>query len=149
MGDPVVGAYWGVHEGFDLEALAREELTEAEVRSLLERLGREEFGSDSPTVGAVAEATGESVQSIGARLAELRGDEFRARFESILNQHESRISRLEQGKHPMSNAQIKDYSHDAANFRLKPEEGKTSPLQLGLGILAGIAAVVIVWLFLR
>lgn len=46
----------------------------------------------------------------------------------------------------MSNAVIKDYSHDAANFKLKHEES-AKPLQLVLGLFVGIATVALVLYF--
>lgn len=127
-----------------LEALALEELSSAELRAVLARLGERELGgSDAYTVGAVAEATGFAAEEVGAVLASLRGAEFQARFAEVLSQHEARLARLEAGKHPMSNAEIKDYSHDAENFRLDPGAGKAVPhFAVVLAVLIAVAVVV-------
>ena len=137
-----------MHE-LELEALAREELTPAELRALLERIGQAELGgSDAPTVGAVAEATGKAALEVGEMLASLRGEDFRRRFEHVLSNHEGRLRRLEQGKHPMANTEIKDYSHDAANFKLDRAKGKQEPrFNLVLAIIFAWAALLVVWLF--
>lgn len=134
-----------MHE-LELEALAREELTPAELRVLLERIGQAELGgSDAPTVAAVAEATGLGTADVGSMLAALRGEDFRRRFEHVLSNHEGRLRRLEQGKHPMANAEIKDYSHDAENFKLKPEEKEsTKGFNVILGIIIAVGFLILI-----
>jgi len=62
------------------EQLLAEELTELEVRTLLERLGEDEFPEAVPTLGAVAEATGADPAVVGRLLAEIRKEEFEDRF---------------------------------------------------------------------
>lgn len=77
--------------------LLSEELTDGEVRTLLERLGSREFGgSESATVGAVVEATGSDPTTVGRLLAEIRKEDFEKRFGLQLKDHDQRIETLEE-----------------------------------------------------
>ncbi len=79
------------------EDLLSEQMSDAEVRTLLERLGSKEFGgSESATVGAVVEATGTDVEIVGRLLAEIRKENFEKRFGLQLKDHGRRIDTLEQ-----------------------------------------------------
>jgi hypothetical protein len=61
--------------------LRQQEITDAELRELLERLGQEEMGgSGLSRVGDVVEATGASSQVIGRMLADIRKDDWERRF---------------------------------------------------------------------
>ena len=92
------------------EDLARKELSQEELRDMLHRLAREELGgSDLPTVGSVAEATGATQETIGRILADLRGeqwDAWRSQFESTTQEHKQRIEALE--AKPKSPAELTD-----------------------------------------
>lgn len=127
-----------------LEELAAQELTAAELRNLLERIGKTEFGSDAPTVGAVAEATGLTAAEVGHLLADLRGASFQERFGTVLNDHEGRIRFIEKKLGGISPSKVKDYSHDAENFKLIPE---TKPVPVNDIIVAIFCAllVILIW----
>lgn len=78
--------------------LLNEQMSDAEVRTLLERLGSKEFGgSESATVGAVVEATGADLATVGRLLAEIRKEDFENRFGLQLKDHGRRIETLEHG----------------------------------------------------
>jgi hypothetical protein len=77
--------------------LLAEPLSDAEVRTLLERLGSREFGGpESATVGAVVEATGSDAETVGRLLAEIRKEDFEERFGLQLKDHGRRIETLEE-----------------------------------------------------
>lgn len=79
------------------QALLAEELTDEEVRGLLERLNAREFGgSENATVGAVVEATGADVTVVGRLLAEIRKEDFEEKFGLQLKDHGLRIETLEE-----------------------------------------------------
>lgn len=77
--------------------LLAEPLSDAEVRTLLERLGSREFGgSEEATLGAVVEATGAEPALVGRLLAEIRKGEIEQKFGSQLQDHTERIETLEE-----------------------------------------------------
>lgn len=77
--------------------LLAESLSDSEVRTLLERLGSVEFGgSEDATLGAVVEATGSDVATVGRLLAEIRRGEFEKKFGVHLQDHGQRIESLEE-----------------------------------------------------
>lgn len=79
-----------------LPDLLAEPLSDAEVRTLLERLGSQEFGSsENATIGAVIEATGSDPVTVGRLLAEIRKEDFEERFGLQLKDHGRRIDTLE------------------------------------------------------
>ncbi len=97
----------------NLETLAREELTDAEVREVLERLGAEQMGgSERPTVGAVAEATGTGPEVIGRILGEIRKRDLEARFGTAIDRHEVEIKRLDQQTARLARERAKIYPQD-------------------------------------
>ncbi len=57
------------------QARLAEELTDEEVRDLLERLSESELGASKATVGAVIEATGTNLETVGRLLAEIRRED--------------------------------------------------------------------------
>ena len=79
----------------DLEALAHEELTNSEVRVLLERLGMKDVGPANPTVGAVAEVCGVSTMVVGRMLAEIRQANLHELYGRTLESHGEKIKRLD------------------------------------------------------
>lgn len=78
-------------------ALREEHLTDVEVHEILSRLSAQEMGgSELATIGAVSEATGAAPEVIGKMLAEIRQQNLREQFGSRLDDHESKLRRLEQ-----------------------------------------------------
>lgn len=128
-----------------LEELAAQELTAAELRTLLKRIGKAEFGSDAPTVGAVAEATGLTAAEVGHLLADLRGASFQARFGTVLNDHEGRIRFIEKKLGGISPSKVKDYSHDAENFKLKPDSKPARINDIVVAIFCALLVILIWW----
>ncbi|MEQ1822229.1 MAG: hypothetical protein ABL949_06955 [Fimbriimonadaceae bacterium] len=78
----------------DLDALAAEELSSSELHQILNRLSAEEFGSENPTVSAVAEATGASVVLVARILTDIRQQSLNEMFGSEISQHRKEIERL-------------------------------------------------------
>jgi hypothetical protein len=79
------------HE-IDLEELAREELTNEEVREILERLSVAEFaGGDHPTLRDVSEATGVDLLAVGKILREIRQENLGELFGDRLDEHGQRL----------------------------------------------------------
>ena len=77
--------------------LLDEPLSDAEVRTLLERLGSAEFGGlETATLGAIVEATGSDLTTVGRLLAGIRKGEFEERFGLQLQDHGQRIETLEE-----------------------------------------------------
>lgn len=75
--------------------LLAEQLSDAEVRHLLERLSVEEFElPGGATVGAVVEATGASPVIIARIVGEVRRGSFEARFEDTFGRHEDHLEEL-------------------------------------------------------
>ncbi len=133
-----------------LEELAAQELTPTELRSLLERIGRQEFGgSDAPTVGAVAETTGLSPLEVGQLLADLRGVAFQERFGALLANHEQRLTFIEQKFTGTVPSKIKDYSRDAENFKLKPDSKPVRLNDIAVAIACAVLVLLIWWFFGR
>lgn len=128
-----------------LEELAAQELTAAELRNLLERIGKTELGSDAPTVGAVAEATGLTAAEVGHLLADLRGVSFQERFGNVLNDHEGRIRLIEKKLGGISPSKVKDYSHDAQNFKLKPDSRPVRIDDVVVAIFCALLVILIWW----
>jgi hypothetical protein len=63
----------GLENSPEVGAALEEQVSDAELKLLLSRLGeREQGGSSQPTVAAVAEATGFSRHEVGQALADLR-----------------------------------------------------------------------------
>ncbi len=76
----------------NLEEIATEELTPAEVREVLTRLAVNEFGGDDQaTVATVAEVAGTSALVVGRLLAEIRHRSLDERFGSRLREYETRL----------------------------------------------------------
>ena len=80
----------------DLERLAHEELTNSEVRVLLERLSMKDVGPANPTVGAVAEVCGVSTMVVGRMLAEIRQANLYELYGRTLESHGEKIEHLGQ-----------------------------------------------------
>ncbi|MEZ5162656.1 MAG: hypothetical protein R2688_02685 [Fimbriimonadaceae bacterium] len=81
----------------DERELLKEELTDSEVREILDRLSADELGgSEKATVGAVCEATGVGPMVVGRMLAEIRQTNLQELFGHRIDSHEQKISKLEQ-----------------------------------------------------
>ncbi|MCB0826194.1 MAG: hypothetical protein KDC26_08385 [Armatimonadetes bacterium] len=81
----------------DERELLNEELTDSEVREILDRLSVAELGgSEKATVGAVCEATGVGPRVVGRMLAEIRQTNLHELFGHRIDSHEQKISKLEQ-----------------------------------------------------
>jgi hypothetical protein len=128
--------------------LLAEPLTDDEVRDLLERLGSKEFGgSDQATVGAVVEATGADVQTVGSLLAQIRKEDFQERFGLRLEEHEVRIDSLETKvrrplPHVRSEPQL-DLYQERALERLANEERQREALRPIAAVCACVAALIL------
>lgn len=79
----------------DLERLAHEELTNSEVRVLLERLSMKDVGPANPTVGAVAELCGVATPVVGRMLAEIRQQNLHELYGRTLETHGEKIEHLD------------------------------------------------------
>ena len=132
--------------------LLNEPLSDAEVRTLLERLGSREFGGpESATVGAVVEATGSDAATVGRLLAEIRKEDFEERFGLQLMDHGRRIETLEERtkrlepKPPMVAQQPLDPYQKIALDRLAEEERRKEQVwPSGMIILAALAVIALV-----
>lgn len=127
-----------------LEELAALELEPSEVRAILVRLGREEFGDGKSTVAAVAEASGRSTAEIGSLLTELRGESFERRFSSVLLDHEGRLAAIEKQLPGTRPSVVKDYSYDAASFQMDRSKRNPRPIDVALAILGAIVGFLVV-----
>ena len=136
--------------------LLAEPLSDEEVRDLLERLGSKEFGGpENATVGAVVEATGSSVETVGNLLALIRKEDFEEKFGLKLEEHEERIDTLEnharqavrtvhgQETHVRRDPHLDPYQQRALE-RLAEEERQRE----ALGPIAAVVACVMVLVFL-
>lgn len=84
-------------------ALLQQELSESEVRELLERLSAEEFAAPSlATVSAVCEATGASAELIGRILADIRKQNIEERYGETIERHEEKIGELDERAHKVA-----------------------------------------------
>lgn len=76
-------------------------LSPEEVRSVLERLGRVEFGlEEKSTVGDIVEATGADPTDVLTALQLVRGTDLAERYGARLDDHESRLTDLESSSRP-------------------------------------------------
>lgn len=92
-------SFAGVDERL-LESLAAEPVDEREVNELLSRLTAQSLGGESelPTIRAVAEATGESVERVATLLAEMRaasGANLRQRLSAVEESDRLQDARIE------------------------------------------------------
>lgn len=73
-------------------SLLNEEVQDAEVREILERLAARDLGgSELATVGALCEATGATPQLVARLLAEIRQTNLDEKFGAILDDHEAAL----------------------------------------------------------
>lgn len=133
--------------------LLNEPLSDAEVRTLLERLGSQEFGGpETATLGALVEATGSDVTTVGRFLAEIRKGEFEKKFGLQLEDHGQRIETLEERtkrlepKSPTATQQPLDRYQKIALDRLAEEERQKERMwpygYIGVGVIAVILFIV-------
>jgi hypothetical protein len=84
------------HNSREQRELLQEHVTDAELRELLERLGKAEMGGpEEATVGAIVEATGASPVEVGRILSQVRQEQYEQRFAETFDDHEERIEKLE------------------------------------------------------
>lgn len=82
-----------------LDHISAIELSPEEVRSVLERLGRVEFGlEDKSTVGDIVEATSADPTDVLTALQLVRGTDLTEHYGARLDDHESRLTGLESSR---------------------------------------------------
>ncbi len=97
------------------EELLAEEVTDAELREILDRLGQDEFGgSGQSRVGDIVELTGIPPEAIGRILADIRKDEWERRFGLRQDQIESRVDHHEKV--------LREHAEQLRKTRNQPEE---------------------------
>ncbi len=85
-------------------SLLQQELSDSEVREILERLSAEEFAAPlHATVSAVCEATGASADVIGRILADIRKQNIEERYGEAIERHEEKIGELDERTHELAN----------------------------------------------
>lgn len=134
--------------------LLAEPLSDAEVRTLLERLGSREFGGpEDATLGSVVEATGSDAATVGRLLAEIRKEDFEERFGLQLKDHGRRIDTLEKKSSvkspskPSSSFQP-DYYQQVALDRMAREERQreaTAPFAI---VVVAVTLLILLTFFL-
>lgn len=75
--------------------LLNEEMTEEELRKLLQRLGQEEFREPLPTIGAVVEVTGVDAYLVAQALRGIRSETFQERIRRAFEKRDESITNLE------------------------------------------------------
>jgi len=86
----------GSNDSGKLNELLSQEVTDEELRKLLERLGEIEFAwSPRTTVGDVVEATASDPLTLGRLLANIRKEDWEERFGLRLSDVENRVARIE------------------------------------------------------
>jgi len=76
--------------------LLREQVSDDELRIILERIGQQEFGGEpATTVQDIVEGTGTDPIVIGRILGQIRKEAFEERFGLQLDDHEKRINKIE------------------------------------------------------
>lgn len=113
--------------------LLAEPLSDAEVQTLLERLGAHEFGGpETATLGAVVEATGSDAATVGRLLAEVRKEDFEKRFGLELKDHGRRIESLEE----RANKESQEPRNGAAKRYLREEPERNIYHERSLDLMA-------------
>lgn len=83
-------------QNHETDELLKQEVTDEELRELLERLGEREFClAPAATIGDIAEAASVDPSEIGRLLAEIRKENWEDRFGIRLTDHEKRIETIE------------------------------------------------------
>jgi len=87
----------------DERCLLQQEVSDSEVRQILERLSAEEFAAPlHATVAAVCEATGASAEVIGRILADIRKQNIEERYGETIERHEEQIGVLDERTHELA-----------------------------------------------
>lgn len=139
-------------ERFGERELLQEEITDRELRELLQRLGQEEFeGSGKTRVADLMEATGASLDAVAGHLADIRRGDWEAKFgrrqdvverrvdrhENVLKKHGAEIKDLRQGS--PGRARISDREIHTAVQR---EEGRQAAVTMAvIGIILAFGYV--------
>lgn len=141
--------------------LLAEPVTDAEVRTLLERLGSREFGGpEDATLGSVVEATGSDAATVGRLLAKIRKEDFEERFGIQLKDHGRRIEtleekssrlererRVERPKTYLRNEPEHDEYRERAINRLAEEERQREQAGPVIAVVSIVSAVILIWAF--
>ncbi len=101
------------------QELLAEQVTDAEVRLIMERLSFEQFECPNATVGAVVEATGATPITIARILGQIRKTAFEERFNETFLVHEERLDHLED-------------KTELLDTRIRRAESRTVPRQVAV-----------------